>query len=260
MTVFDDTTNLAPVDDGHATINLDERWSSLSGVHGGYLAAIAVRAAGPRAGGRPVRTLTTTFLRRAVPGPASTTVRALRTARSISTFEVELTQESRAVATTRLTCVAAEPKASWETPQAPALPAFADCIPVTPPEHVRHFTQATARIDPAFIPFTGGATARVAGYVQPLEDRPPDAAWLAMVMDWFPPAAFTRIDPTTGGVSVDYTVHLHRPDPQLAPGSWLAGEFQTDVSVDGLALEHGTLRDPDGHLVAEAFHTRWTGA
>ena len=100
------------------------------------------------------------------------------------------------------------------------------------------------------------------------ERRPPtldevdryDAAWLAMILDWFPPAAFTRALPPVGARSVDYAVHLHRPAPPTVSGepSWLAGTFRADTAVDGLALEHGVIATPDGVVLAESFHTRIT--
>jgi acyl-CoA thioesterase len=80
-----------------------------------------------------------------------------------------------------------------------------------------------------------------------------------MIVDWFPPSPFTRLDPPAGGVSIDLTVHLHRTRPPLADGDWLAGSFRADASHLGLALEHGRIADTDGTLLAESFHTRWTG-
>ena len=53
-------------------------------------------------------------------------------------------------------------------------------------------------------------------------------------------------------------MHVHR-SITLADDEWLAGVFTTANSVGGLALEHGTLSTADGVVVAETFHTRWTG-
>ncbi len=79
-----------------------------------------------------------------------------------------------------------------------------------------------------------------------------------MIGDWFPPSPFRRLLPPAGGISIDYTVHIHRP-LQLAADEWLEGVFETRTSNDGIALEHGTLATMDGRPVAETFHTRWTG-
>jgi acyl-CoA thioesterase len=79
-----------------------------------------------------------------------------------------------------------------------------------------------------------------------------------MAGDWFPPSPFRRVEIPIGGVSVDYTVHLHRT-VTLGDGDWLEAVFESPNSASGLALEHGTLATTHGVLVAETFHTRWTG-
>ena len=83
-------------------------------------------------------------------------------------------------------------------------------------------------------------------------------AWLAMILDWFPPCSFVMHDPPTGGVSVDYTVHLHRTLDRLASDEWLAARFEAPISQGGLALEHGIVVGPAGEALAESFHSRWT--
>jgi len=178
---------------------------------------------------------------------------------SLSTFVVTITQDGRDLVTSRITAVIAIEGERWETPDPLMIAPLDQCEPIVPPEGVRHFEQATALLDPAYTPFSRGPVARVGGYVRPLEPRPIDAAWLIMILDWFPPSPFTRNDPPTGGVSIDFTVHLHRTLDPLADDAWLTGSFHADQSTDGLALELGTMRDPDGRVLAESFHTRWTG-
>ena len=265
MTRFDDTTELRPIPGSDAggpwrfEIDLDPSWESLIGIHGGYMAAISARAVGLVAEGRAVRTVTTSFLRPGRVGPAEVVVDVVRTGRSLSTFAVTLSQEGRSLVTSRITAIVAVDGERWETPSPVDIADRADCVPLVPPEGVRHFGQATAVLDPAYTPFSHGPVARVAGHVRPLEPRPVDAAWLVMILDWFPPSPFTRNDPLTGGVSIDYTVHVHRTLDALPEDDWLTGVFHADQSTDGLALEHGTLRDADGRVLAESFHTRWTG-
>jgi len=265
MTRFDETTAVRP-DPGTADgaphrfeIDLDPSWASLVGIHGGYMAAVCTRAVELVADGRPVRTITTSFLRPGRPGPVDVTVDTVRTGRSLSTFAVTLTQDERPLLTSRITAAVPIDGERWETPDPVALAPIDECVPLAPPEGVRHFGQARAVLDPAYTPFSHGPLARVGGYVRPLEPRPIDAAWLIMILDWFPPSPFTRNDPPTGGVSIDYTVHLHRRLDGLDAGEWLTGYFHADQSADGLALEHGTIRDPAGRVLAESFHTRWTG-
>ncbi len=223
MTRFDQTTTLRPIPAGPVDgprlfeIDLDPSWSSLIGIHGGYMAAVSTRAVELVAEGRSVRTITTSFLRPGRVGPAEVAVDVVRTGRSLSTFAVTLTQDGRTLVTSRVTAVVDVDGERWETPSPVTLPPLEECLPLAPPEGVRHFEQATAVLDPAFTPFSHGPVARVGGYVRPLEPRPIDTAWLVMILDWFPPSPFTRNDPPTGGVSIDYTVHVHRTLDLLPP-------------------------------------------
>ena len=77
--------------------------------------------------------------------------------------------------------------------------------------------------------------------------------------DWhFPPPAFVRLEPPTGGVSIDLTTHIHRPTVGLGEDEWLTGKFEIETSTGGLAVEHGVIATLDGVLVAESFQTRLT--
>jgi acyl-CoA thioesterase len=259
-TIFDTTTALRPVDDdpNRFTVDLDPVWSSLIGMHGGYLVAVAVRAAQAEVGDRPIRTVTTSFLRPGQAGPAEVDVEVVRRGRSISTLTVTISQSSRAVVVSHITAADAVEGTAWETTGKLDLAPIEDCVPITPPPGVGHFEHGVARLDPADLPFSHGPLARVAGYMRPIEPRAIDAAWLAMALDWFPPASFSRIDPPAGGISISYTVHVHRTIDALGDGEWLGGIFRADISEGAMALEKGLITDPSGRIIAESFHTRWT--
>jgi len=245
--------------DGVVRAEFDESWTSLRGVHGGYATAIAVRAAEALAPGRAVRTVAMSFLRPAEVGAAEVVLEVARHGRSITTLEGAIRQGDRVASTVRVTLTAPTapgPANEWSSPPLDRPVPFEQCVRFTPPPMIRHFEHADVRLDPATIPGDGGE-ARVAGHVRPLDGRPVDAAWLAMVGDWFPPTPFRRLTPPTGGVSVDYTVHIHRL-PEPGDVRWLEGVFAARTSSGGLALEHGTLASADGLLLAETFHTRWT--
>jgi acyl-CoA thioesterase len=263
-TEFDRTTTVVPVvfaDVGGTAellVDLDEGWSSLVGVHGGYMCALVVRAAEAVVPDRHVRTMSTGFVRAGRASPGTVEVREVRRGRSVSTVTADLLQHGSLVTTTRLTMTVEQEGIEWAAAEPLGLPPPHECVPVDPPTRVRHFDQATGLLDPESLPFTGGPRARLAGYVRPRQPRPVDTAWLAMAVDWFPPPAFVRTDPPAGGVSIDLTTHFHRPAPELADGEWLAATFEIDESSGGLALEHGRIAGPDGRLLAESFHTRST--
>lgn len=262
MTIFDQTTRFEfdPTSPDRLTVTLPPAWSSLVGAHGGFVTSLAVRAVEARLVGQRVRTVATTFLRPVAIGDATLTVTALRTGRSLSTFEVALHQNDRQAASTRITTAAAAAGSEWDHAPLLDVPPVEQCVVVPGPPGIRHLDHGTGVLDPAHLPLTRSDEAILRGHIRPAEPRPIDEAWLVMVLDYFPPAAWTKVDPPAGGVSVDYTVHIHRTlDDVLPAEQWLAVSLRADVSTAGLSLEHGAIAAPDGRLLAESFHTRWTG-
>ncbi len=256
---FDRTTRLTPVPGSQEefSVELDDGWSSLVGVHGGYMCAIAVRGAESMAPGRSVRTMATSFLRTGQVGPATLSVREVRVGRTLTTVVADLAQGDRHLLTSRLTLLAEQSGIEWAEPSVPDLPPFDECVPLDV-ERVAHFDRVEARLDPGSLPFSDGTRAMVRGYLRPLEGRAVDSSWLAMATDWFPPPAFVLLEPPTGGVSIDLTTHIHRPEVVLGDDEWLTGEFAIETSRAGLAVEHGRIAGHDGVLVAESFQTRLT--
>ena len=122
------------------------------------------------------------------------------------------------------------------------------------------FLRADGRLDPSSLPFSDGPDTSVRGYVRPLAGERVDAAWLAMICDWFPPPAFVNVMPPAGGISVDMLTHIHRPSPPTGDDGWLGGWFEIETSHDGLATERGRIVTPDGLAVADSIQTRWTAA
>ena len=242
---------------GEFAAELDTGWSSLVGIHGGYMCALAVRGAEALAADRQVRTVTTSFLRTGAVGPATLVVREVRRGRSMSTVTADLLQDARLLLTSRLTLLEPRDGIEWSAPLDLELPPLDECVRMDG-GRVSHFERVDGLLDPASLPFSGGDRAMVKGYLRPLDGDRVDSAWLAMATDWFPPPAFVRLEPPTGGVSVDLTTHIHRPEVVLADDGWLVGSFEVETSSAGLAVEHGILATADGTLVAESFQTRLT--
>ena len=256
---FDRSTSVVAIDGhpGSFAVDLAAGWSSLVGVHGGYLCALATVGATTGVPDRSERSLSTTFLRTARPGPARLEVHEVRHGRTLSTVVADLLQQDRTVITSRLTLSTVRPGAEWGEPLVVDLPPVADCEAFTPPIGLVNFDRFELRFDPARLPFDAGR-ARVCGYVRPLESRPVDAAWLSMAVDAFPPPAFARLTPPIGGVSVDLTTHVHGDRAALGEDEWLIGEFEIRESRGGLAVEHGRIATAAGIVLAESFHSRST--
>ena len=246
-----------PVVPGRFHADYEDTWLSLRGVHGGYQAAVAVRVAEAMEPDRAVRTVAASFLRPGEVGPAILDVEILRRTRTFTTAIITVSQNDRPVLSVRTTSVDAVDGHDWSTPAGDLPGALETAVAFTPPMTIPHFDRAELRLDPATVPTSDAAETRIAGFIRPLEGSYLDAAWLVAAGDWFPPSPFRRVVPPIGGVSVDYTVHVHRT-VTLGDDEWLAGVFETANSESGLALEHGSLT-LDGLVVAETFHTRWTG-
>jgi acyl-CoA thioesterase len=259
VTDFDRTTALHPLSDrpGEFLVDLDAGWSSSVGVHGGYMCPLAVRAAESMAPGREMRTMSTSFLRTGHVGAATLTVREVRQGRTITTMVAELVQDNRVLLVSRLTPMAARAGVEWREQWPLELPPPADCVPFAPPAHVVSFGRFELRVDPDRMPFSGNR-AHIGGYVRPREERRVDAAWLVMAADCFPPPAFARVEPPTGGMSIDFTVHVHRSGLRKGHEGWRAGSFEIHDSAGGLAVERGRITELDGTVVAESFQTRLT--
>jgi len=249
-----------PADPDRLECVLAEEWGSLMGAHGGYVTALAVRTAEARRPDHRVRTVSSTFLRPVALGPTEIVVETLRAGRSLSTFDITFSQQGKSVVRTRVTMAAPTAGASWDHAAPLPVPGPAECIVVPGPPGIRHLDHGVGILDPAHLPLSNSDEAILRGHLRPTESRPIDAAWLVVALDFFPPAAWTKVPPPTGGVSVDYTVHVHRTlDAPLADAEWLAVSLRSDISHEGLSLEHGAVAAPDGTLLAESFHTRWTG-
>ena len=193
---FDRATTLTPREGhpGSFAVELDAGWSSLVGVHGGYMVALAVRAAEAVAGDRAVRTVATSFLRIGALGPAVVSAVETRRGRSMSTVVVDIEQEGRTLLTSRLTLVVPRTGVEWSAPTTFDLPPVEECVRMDG-GRVVHFERVDGLLDPASLPHSGGERAMVQGYLRPLERRAVDSAWLAMATDWFPPPAFVRLAP-----------------------------------------------------------------
>ena len=259
-TDFDRATTLTPVagNPGEFTAELDAGWSALVGVHGGYMCAIAARGAELIAQDRPVRTITTSFLRVGKVGPARLSVRELRRGRTLSTVVADLMQGEHVLTTSRLTLLTESNGLAWSSRSHEDLPPLEQCERFPQTNGVSHFGRIDIRLDPACQLDGSGDRALVRGYLRPLEARTVDSTWLAMATDCFPPPSFVRVPPPTGGVSIDLTTHIHRPRIDLGGDDWLTGSFEILDSSGGLAVEHGRIALRDGTIVAESFQTRLT--
>ena len=259
---FAEDTAVTRVGPGAFTAELHERWSSLVGIHGGYTAAIVANAitASVDDASRPLRSFATQFASIPHPGPVDIEVIVERIGKSMTTTSARLLQEGRVLQVAHAASSTARPGLAYDDYVRPRdadpgdTPRFASSV------GVGHFQNADVRLDPDHVLFGGGAEARVAAWLRPLQGEPIDAAWLVAMCDLLPPAVFSRTTSPAPAATIEYVVHLAASEPSLAPDEYVYLSCHSPLSEEGFAVEDATMWAPGGRVLAVARQTRLAGA
>lgn len=239
-------------------------WRAGRGPHGGYLAAILLRALTETIEDptRTPRSLTIHYARAPSTGPAFIHTTLERQGRSLSTLSARLEQEGRVMA-----LALAAFSTPWHAPAAGELP-----MPeVAPPDLERRDTPRLFEGAPEFtrqlimqgrvgaMPFIGADhPMQVGGWTALPEPRPLDALSLALFADaWFPPSFIGLAEPAVSP-TVDLTIHFRQPPPLIEgplEGMCL-GIFSTSLLREGFFEEDGVIWAPDGTVLV---HSRQLG-
>lgn len=259
-TAFDRDTAVAARGGGVFDATIASGWRAGRGPHGGYLAAMLLRAliAAVDDEQRTPRSLTIHYTRAPEPGPIEIQVTLERAGRSLSTLSARMLQGGK---TTALALSAFS--IPWTSPGANELP-----MPQLPPADAeRRSTPGLFKGAPEFtkhlvmqprvgaIPFAGsGAPMRVGGWTGLPEPRPIDAPALALFCDaWFPPS-FISLDAPAISPTVDLTIHFRHQicEAQVDPAALCLGVFETRLLQDGLFEEDGVIWAADGTVLAQS--------
>ncbi|MFZ2113292.1 MAG: thioesterase family protein [Solirubrobacteraceae bacterium] len=235
-------------------------WRAGRGPHGGYLAAMLMRAltAAVDDSDRTPRSLTIHYTRAPEPGPIEIRTTVERAGRSLSTLSARMEQAGR---TTALALAAFS--VPWRAPEANELP-----MPeLNPPDEERISTPKLFKGAPEFtghlvmqprvgaIPFAGsGAPMRIGGWIGLPEERPVDALSLALFCDaWFPPS-FIALDSPAISPTIDLTIHFRQSMSacDCDPAALCLSVFDTRLLYDGLFEEDGVIWAPDGTVLAQS--------
>lgn len=249
--------------DGRYRVTLSEDWR-IWGPNGGYLAAVALRAAGAATRfGRPV-SFHCHFLGVGEFSPADVVVTPLRTARTAESLRVTLAQGERTFLDARV----------WTSDAREGLVHdFAPPPDVPPPGALRPVEELLAGTEtPPGHPFWDNLEARPLDWVPPAE-RQAGAPRLRCWYRFRPTARFADpfLDAARALILVDTlswpaACRAHREDenPWMAPsldlaarfhrappyGEWLLVEASADVADEGLIGFHNRVWDERGRLLA----------
>jgi acyl-CoA thioesterase len=234
--------------------------------HGGYLAAILMRAliATVDDRDRSPRSLTIHFLRPSAPGAARIHVTTERAGGSLSTLSARIEQGDEAVALALAAFSRA--RASLEVMELP-LPDVAAQDPAreTSAELAERIDQGLA---PSFLrklvmqvrgvpPFSGSEGPLQANAWLGLADpgRPLDAIALALFSDALFPTPFMRLREPAGAPTIDLTIHFRTPlSPLTRPdrGELCLARFDSRVIHQGFFEEDGVIWAADGTVLAQS--------
>jgi acyl-CoA thioesterase len=235
-------------------------WEAGRGPHGGYLAAMILRAltdtvADPR---RAPRSLTIHYARSPAPGPVVIETTLERVGRSLSTLSARMLRDGSTIA-----LALAAFSTPWSAPEinevrmpdvAPVDPAREDGAPhPQAPGFTRHL-RIVPRIGAA--PFSGSPEPMELGaWLALAEPRPLDAISLAFLSDAMLPAPFPRLSEPAVSPTVDLTVHFRATMPRTSdpdPHERCFMRFKAGAVHEGFFEEDGTIWAPDGTLLAQS--------
>lgn len=259
---FSEDTAVTRVGPGSFTAELDERWSSLVGIHGGYTAAIVVNAMAAAVDdpSRALRSFATQFVSVPRPGPVNIDVTVERTGKSMTTTSARLFQDGRVLQVAHAASSTTRPGLAYGDHVRPRQADPGDTPRFASTDGVGHFQNADVRLDPDVVLFAGGDESRVAAWLRPLQGELIDAAWLVAMCDLLPPAIFARTTGPVPAATIEYFVHLATGEASVSPSDYVYLSCHSPLSNEGFAVEDATLWAPDGRVLAVARQTRLAGA
>ncbi len=236
-------------------------WRAGRGPHGGYLAAMLLRAlcATVAEPARAPRSLTIHYARAPKLGPLSIHTVLERRGRSLSTLSARMEQDGSLMA-----LALAAFSVSWSAPEI----AEASMPQVAPPDELRE-TSGLGREAPEFVsrlvvqrrlgpaPFTGSDTPMQTGAWLGLRDasRPLDALALALFSDALFSPPFARLSEPATTPTVDLTVHFRTRLPPVespAAARLCFARFRSRYVHEGFFEEDGAIWAQDGTLLAQS--------
>jgi acyl-CoA thioesterase len=269
-TVFDRATAVrrhdatSGVDGRHPTVSFSADiapgWRAGRGPHGGYLAAMLLRALTQTVDDptRTPRSLTVHYPSSPAPGPVTIDVTVERQGRSLSTLSARLAQDGKVMA-----LALAAFSTPWEAPEADAL-----AMPDLPgPDLERRDTPRLFKGAPEFtrqlvmqarvgaMPFVGAEhPMEIGGWIALPEPRALDPLSLTLFADaWFPPSFIALSEPAVSP-TVDLTIHFRQSPPRQegALDGMCLSIFNTRLLHEGFFEEDGVIWAPDGSVLAQS--------
>jgi acyl-CoA thioesterase len=236
-------------------------WRAGRGPHGGYLAAMLLRALveSVEDDARAPRSLTIHYARAPKPGPVKIVTTLERQGRSLSTLSARMYQDEDLIA-----LVLAAFSVPWSAQEIAEL----EMPEVAPPDPVRESGRLLHPAAPPFtrqlvlqprigaIPFTGSShPMEIGGWLGLVDERPIDALSLAFFSDALFSPPFIRLTQPAATPTIDLTVHFRTPMPRVSdpdPAELCLACFRSGLVHEGFFEEDGVIWAADGTVLAQS--------
>lgn len=258
MSPFDEQTSVEETGPGVYAGHVHPGWWVVRGPHGGYLAAMILRAMAARLGDpdRPPRSFTTHFATAPEEGPLEITTQIEREGRSMTTLSARMQQGDKLVALSLAAFSAPRPGFEFDDAPMPDAASPEEGFPV--PTEGDNIPPFLSNFDMRWLfggpPFSGSPEAVVGGWIRLVEPSVADAPTIACLLDAWAPAIFPRATQLVVCPTIDLTIHFRDtfPLPGAAADDFYLGRFSSSLSRDGFFEEDGLLWSADGRLVAQS--------
>jgi acyl-CoA thioesterase len=233
-------------------------WWVERGPHGGFLAALMLRAMRTAIDdpSRQIRSLTVHYIAPPAQGPVEVNTSIERIGKSRISASARLDQDGETKAIALAAFSSAWESVEWaETTMPPVAPyRDVDTLPVTEGLTPRFFENFDARPVIGDWPFTGATRALSGGWIRLTEPRPIDELAIAAFTDAWMPSVFVRLDRPMAVPTVDLTVHFRTslPPTDVGPEDFVLAVFSSENAADGFFVEDGKIWSPNGTLIAQA--------
>ena len=234
---------------------VDAGWTVGGRPNGGYLLALATRAALAVADQPHPLAVSAQFVSPPTPGPAELRTRVLRSGRSVDNLRAALLQngETRLEALVSAGRLDPDAQPAWVAGGPPELAPVEDCLrgQVELPSGVRVpiAEHVDIRLDPSSVGWVKGdpsGSLRMLGWVRFADGRPVDPLGLLQVVDALPPASF-ELGIVGWAPTVELSVYLRG----LPADGWLRCDVQGRLLEGGWFDEQVEVWDERGRLVAQ---------
>ncbi|MDH3606751.1 MAG: thioesterase family protein [Acidimicrobiia bacterium] len=245
-------TAVTPTEDGRFTGEIQPGWDIVGNANGGYLLAIAARAASAAADGREPASVTAHYLAPGKPGPVSIVTELQKQGRRFSTVRATMSDADRPLVALlgsfRDTSIEMDSVERVEAVR-PEMPPPDECVPVEPTETFPppFMGKVELRLHPEDATNSAGVP-RFRGWFRLRDDEVIDSFGLLVAVDSFPPTIFNAQLPVAWTPTIELTAHV-RGTPE--PG-WLRCQFTTRFISGGYLEEDGEVWDGSGRLVAQS--------